>query len=82
MFFLTRANIVAGVFLVQSIIIYTAGIKLWTLMDDARVNSSISTLASFVACASSVAVASEIFYRLVDLPSIAAAKIFWAWMIK
>jgi hypothetical protein len=82
MFFLVKANIVAGVFLVQSIIIYTVGIKLWMLMDGARVNSSISILASFVACASSVAVASEMFYRLVDLPSIAAAKTFWAWMIR
>ncbi|KAF2624322.1 hypothetical protein BU25DRAFT_348094 [Macroventuria anomochaeta] len=69
-------------FLVQSIIVYTIGIKLWVFMDDAGVNSAVRTLASFAVCASSVAVVSEIFYRLVDLPSIAAAKTFWTWMIK
>jgi hypothetical protein len=79
---MTRANVRAGVFLVQSIIIYTIGIKLWMFMNDSGVNSEVCTLASFVVCASSVAVGSEIFYRLVDLPSIAAAKAFWTWMIK
>ncbi|KAJ4312396.1 hypothetical protein N0V94_007464 [Neodidymelliopsis sp. IMI 364377] len=71
-----------SVFLVQSIIIYTVGIKLWMFMKDSGVNNEVCTLASFVVCASSVAVGSEIFYRLVDLPSIAAAKAFWTWMIK
>mgnify|MGYP004498912591 CR=1 FL=1 len=77
-----RANDVTGVFLVQSIIVYTVGIKLWMFMDKAGVSSAVSTLASFAVCASSVAVASEIFYRVIDLPSIAAAKAFWNWMIK
>ncbi|KAJ4987806.1 hypothetical protein SVAN01_06686 [Stagonosporopsis vannaccii] len=70
-----------SVFLVQSIIIYTVGIKLWMYMDGAGVSSAVSTLASFIACASSVALASEIFYRIVDLPSIAAAKASWTFMI-
>ena len=75
------ANDTAGVFLVQSIIVYTVGIKLWIHMDNAGVASMVSTLASFFACASLVALASEIFYRVVDLPSIAAAKAFWTFMI-
>lgn len=66
----------------QSIIIYTVGIKLWVSMDDAGVSGAVNTLASFVVCASLVAVASEIFYRLVDLQSIAAAKAFWTFMTK
>lgn len=71
-----------GVFLVQSIIVYTVGIKLWMFMDDAGTNSAVSTLAIFGVCASLVGVGSEMFYRLVDLPSIATAKAFWTWMIK
>lgn len=66
----------------QSIIIYTVGVKLWLFMDDAGVRSELNSLASFAVCSSLVALASEIFYRLVDLPSIAAAKGFWTWMIK
>ena len=69
-----------GVFLVQSIIVYTIGIKLWMHMDNKGIASMVSTLASFVVCASSVALASEIFYRAIDLPSIAAAKAFWEFM--
>ena len=45
-------------------------------------NGVVSTLASFAVCALVVVFASEVFYRLVDLPSIAAAKKFWAWMVK
>lgn len=51
-------------------------------MDDAGINNAVSTLTSFVVCAPMVVFTSEIFYRLVDLPSIAAAKQFWTWMIK
>lgn len=75
------ANKQPGVFLVQSIIIYTVGIKLWMVMANAGVNNAVSTLASFAVCATSVALSSEIFYRLVDLPSIAAAKALWKFMI-
>lgn len=64
----------------QSILIYTVGIKLWIFMDDAGVKNVVSTLASFAVCASSVAAASEVFYRALDLPSIAAAKGFWTFM--
>ncbi|KAH6629856.1 hypothetical protein C7974DRAFT_194639 [Boeremia exigua] len=70
-----------SVFLVQPIIIYTVGIKLWMHMDQSGAASTVSTLASFVVCASVVAIGSEIFYRAVDLPSIAAAKSFWSFMI-
>jgi hypothetical protein len=77
-----EADRIAGTFLVQSIIIYTVGIKLWTTMNDAGVSGALSTFASFVVCASTTAVGSEIFYRLVDLPSVAAAKAFWAFMIE
>jgi hypothetical protein len=78
----TIAYSYAGVFLVQSIIIYTVGVKLWVFMEDAEINSAVSSFASFAVCVSLVAIASEIFYHLVDLPSIAAARAFWMWMIK
>lgn len=77
-----KANRSAGTFFVQSIIIYTVGIKLWMAMTGTGVSDALSTFASFVVCAAVTAIGSEIFYRLVDLPSVAAAKAFWTFMIK
>ncbi|KAJ4411067.1 hypothetical protein N0V91_001440 [Didymella pomorum] len=69
-------------FLVQSIIIYTVGIKLWMALASTGVSGALSTFASFIVCAAMTAIGSEVFYRLVDLPSVAAAKAFWSFMIK
>jgi hypothetical protein len=77
-----EANRYAGAFLVQSIIIYTVGIKLWMAMASTGVSGPLSTFASFIVCAAMTAIGSEIFYRLIDLPSVAAAKAFWSFMIK
>ncbi|KAF1929848.1 uncharacterized protein M421DRAFT_60019 [Didymella exigua CBS 183.55] len=71
-----------SVFLVQPTIVYTVGIKLWLAMDNAGMKNALSTFVSFLACASTVAVTSEVFYRVIDLPSIAGAKAIWSFMIK
>jgi hypothetical protein len=73
---------VQGAFLVQSIIMYTAGIKLWMRLDNAGAAQPVSTLVCFIVCAPLVAVASEVFYRLIDVPSVVAAKAFWTWMLR
>lgn len=51
-------------------------------VSNTGVSDSLSTFTSFVVCTISTAIGSEIFYRLVDLPSVAAAKAFWSFMIK
>jgi len=62
--------------------IYTAGIKLYLHLDASGVGTALNALACFCACAPLVAVASEVFYRVIDVPSIVAARGFWAWMTK
>ncbi|KAJ4370385.1 hypothetical protein N0V83_004903 [Neocucurbitaria cava] len=69
-------------FLVQSLVIYSVGIKLYLHINTTGTGKAANNLACFCVCASSVAVASEIFYRLVDLPSIVVARKCWKWMTK
>ncbi|CAO2649149.1 Nn.00g100980.m01.CDS01 [Neocucurbitaria sp. VM-36] len=69
-------------FLTQSLIIYTVGIKLYLYIESIGTSNTLNNLACFCVCASAVAVSSEIFYRLVDLPSIVIAREFWKWMTK
>jgi hypothetical protein len=71
-----------GVFLVQAIVIYTVGIKLYTHISAAGGNNAVGGLVCFVVCVPLVAIAGEVFYRLVDLPSVVVARGFWAWMTK
>jgi hypothetical protein len=42
----------------------------------------VSGLVCFVVCAPLVAIVGEVFYRLVDLPSVVVARCFWAWVTK
>lgn len=71
-----------GIFLVQPLLIYTAGIKLYMHMHASGTNHELATFACFVVCLPLVALASEVFYRTVDLPSIAIAKEVWDWVRK
>lgn len=71
-----------SVFLVQSIIIYTAGIKLFLHVNSLGTSNTLNAFACFCLCAPLVAVASELFYRVVDLPSIVVARQFWGWVTK
>ncbi|KAH7072660.1 hypothetical protein BKA63DRAFT_567260 [Paraphoma chrysanthemicola] len=65
-----------------SICVYTAGIKLWMHLHNAGGNEAVNTLICFIVCTPLVAVASEIFYRLVDNPSVGVARGLWSWMTK
>ena len=70
----------AGFFLVQSIIIYTVGIKTYQHMAASGTANGVNGLVCFLVCAPLVTVLAEVFYRIVDLPSIVAARGFWAFM--
>ncbi|KAI9642475.1 hypothetical protein NHQ30_009280 [Ciborinia camelliae] len=68
-------------FLVQSTIIYTVGIKLFTHLTEAR-NASFeaATTACFFVCLLTVIPSAEIFYRLIDFPSQAFARATFDWI--
>lgn len=72
-----------GYFLIQSIIIYTAGIKVFTQTrqyDGANFPSS--TIAALVTCLVATIPAAELFYRLVELPSKVLAHRFFDVLVK
>ncbi|THV55375.1 hypothetical protein BGAL_0009g00250 [Botrytis galanthina] len=70
-------------FLVQSIIIYSVGIKLFTHLTETR-NASFeaATTACFFVCLLTVIPSAEIFYRLIDFPSQAFARVTFDWIRK
>ncbi|KAK4983116.1 hypothetical protein LTR66_008951 [Elasticomyces elasticus] len=68
-------------FLIQSIIVYTLGIKLFMHMTtNPSYNTANARGASFVACLATTIVAAEAFYRLVDRPSQAFARMVFDWI--
>ncbi|ORX97597.1 hypothetical protein BCR34DRAFT_607201 [Clohesyomyces aquaticus] len=71
-----------AVFLVQPLILYTAGIKLYMRLHDSGMDHEVTVLVCFVVCFPLITAASEVFYRIVDLSSIILAKETWAWVRK
>lgn len=61
---------------------YTAGIKIYLHLNASGTSNALNTFACFCACAPLVALSSEVFYRIIDVPSVAIAKEFWGWMTK
>jgi hypothetical protein len=51
-------------------------------MVTAGMNSAASSFVCFLVCAPLVAIVAEVFYRVVDLPSVVLARSFWAFMTK
>ncbi|KAF2810384.1 uncharacterized protein BDZ99DRAFT_416727 [Mytilinidion resinicola] len=68
-------------FLMQSIIIYTAGIKMFAELHFAHsIAFSASTFLCLVVCIPLVALTTEVFYRLVDYPSTVLAHLVFDWI--
>lgn len=59
---------------------YTAGVKLYMHMHGKGASQELATFVCFVVCVPLVVLASETFYRLVDVPSAALAKKLWVWI--
>jgi peptidoglycan/LPS O-acetylase OafA/YrhL len=73
----------SGWFLVQTIITYTAGIKLFAyLRFDQNVASPGATIATLIVCLIAVIGSAEIFHRLVDQPSQKLAHLAFEWFTK
>jgi peptidoglycan/LPS O-acetylase OafA/YrhL len=72
-----------GWFLVQSIIVYTAGIKLFArLQFDQHVAFLGATTTTLIVCLITVIGTAEAFYRLIDQPSQKLAFIAFEWITK
>lgn len=70
-----------GWFLVQSVIIYTLGIRLFAHVTvEKQWSFSAATVVCLLACVPTVALAGEVFYRLVDYPSMVVPRIIFEWM--
>ncbi|RMZ74164.1 glycoside hydrolase family 16 [Pyrenophora seminiperda CCB06] len=67
-------------FLMQSLVVYTVGIILYMQMANTGSNTAMSAFVAFVVCLPLTALLSEVFYRVVDIPSIVVARSFWAFM--
>ena len=72
-----------GWFLVQSLIIYTCGIRLFMHIQTTSTTSVEATVvACFFACVPATAVFAELFHRLVDYPSQIFAHYVFDWIRK
>jgi hypothetical protein len=70
----------AGAFLLGPIFLYAAGIRLYLVCFQAGIKHELATFICFITCVPMVAIATEVFYRLIDVPSAAVAKLAWAWL--
>jgi hypothetical protein len=77
-FTLYTTNADTGFFFVQSIVIYTLGIKLYQALHLANDNAAIA-VCFFVTLAASAAGA-ELFYRLIDIPSHILSHVAFDWI--
>lgn len=70
-----------GIFLIQSIIIYTAGIKLHLhLSTHQEISLEASRSICLTVCVAAVVLGAEVFYRLVDRPSKLLARVLFDWI--
>lgn len=70
-----------GWFLVQSIVIYTAGIKLFMhLSIEKKLSIEASRVVCLIVCVTSVILGAELFHRLVDTPSRKLAYLVFDWI--
>ena len=67
-----------GFFLVQCIIIYTLGIKLYGTLHIANHNAAIAVC--FFVCLAASAVWAEVFYRVVEVPSHVFSHVVFEWI--
>lgn len=76
------ANTTKGIFVAQSIIFWTVGIKLYIHLHEGRgVDSPLAKFAVFVVGIIATGVCAEVFYRLVDSPSQWLAKMTFTWLL-
>lgn len=81
---LILANILLpGIFVAQSIVFWTAGIKLYMHLHVERdVAPPLAKLAVFVVGTITTGVGAEVFHRLIDLPSQRVAKETFSWLLR
>lgn len=73
---------VAGIFVAQGIIFWSAGIKLWlALFTKGDIGVAGANAVVFFTCTLAVVLFSELFYICIDLPSRWLAKHTYLWLV-
>lgn len=72
---------ISGIFFAQCVFFWTGGIKLWLVMYDKDYSNAGANAAVFVVGLLAVMVFSELFWRIVDLPSRWVAKWAYNWLV-
>lgn len=79
--FLNDCSSPTGIFTAQSLIFYTAGIKIFiALTANHGLSASAAAAVVFVSCVPLIFLGAEIFHRLVDVPSQWFARYFFIWI--
>ncbi|KAF2644161.1 hypothetical protein P280DRAFT_496572 [Massarina eburnea CBS 473.64] len=68
-----------SIFLVQPLLLYVVGIRLYMRVHTSGGSHELTTLVCFIVCVPVVGIASEIFHRMIDLPSVMVAREAWVW---
>lgn len=70
-----------GLFLTQSLVVWTIGIKVFLqLHSEGGAEKGLAIFTSFLASSAATVVFGEAFYRIIDLPSQQAAISVYAWL--
>lgn len=66
----------------QSIVFWTAGIKLYLHLHSRGTSTATANFAVFVTCTLTTLLFAEVYYRIVDLPSQWVAKEAYSWLLR
>lgn len=77
-----RLTVDLGLFVAQSLIFWTAGVKLYLCLHVAlSISTALTKLAVFLACSLATVLLGEVYYRTVDLPSQWLARKTYDWLL-
>lgn len=72
----------AGIFTAQSLLTWTAGIKLWLLLQErATMSNAAANAIVLLVILPAVIVSAEVFHRLIDRPSVRLASTVFTWLL-
>lgn len=75
------ANGELGLFVAQSIVLWTGGMKLWLTLSSDSISRPTANFIVLVTCLPAILVFCELYYRLVDLPSRWIAGRAYTWLM-
>ena len=70
-----------GIFAAQCIVFWTGGIKLWLVLNDKGMSTAAANAVVLLICLLATVLFSELYYRMVDVPSKWLAKHAYLWLV-